>query len=86
MKKTKRYQTKLNIDNIEFGDINFNNTSDKFKSKKFGILLEIFEKREKISVQNLNANSYKTNSNDSFLKELLKSVSNDEKSPTKLSV
>ena len=67
--KTKRYQTKLNIDNIEFSDINFNSTSDKFESKKFEILLGIFEKREKISVQNSNANS-----NDSFLKELLKSV------------
>ena len=67
--KTKRYQTKLNIDNIEFSDINFNSTSDKFESKKFDILLGIFEKREKISVQNSNANS-----NDSFLKELLKSV------------
>lgn len=33
--KTKRYQTKLNIDNIEFSDINFNSTSDKFESKKF---------------------------------------------------
>ena len=72
--KTKRYQTKLNIDNIEFGDINFNSTSDKFESKKFDILLGIFEKREKISVQNLNANSYTINSNDSLLKELLKSV------------
>ena len=72
--KTKRYQTKLNIDNIEFSDINFNSTSDKFESKKFEILLGIFEKREKISVQNLNANLSKTNSNDSLLKELLKSV------------
>ena len=72
--KTKRYQTKLNIDNIEFGDINFNSTSDKFESKKFDILLGIFEKREKTSVQNLNANLSNTNSNDSFLKELLKSV------------
>ena len=72
--KTKRYQTKLNIDNIEFSDINFNSTSDKFESKKFDILLGIFEKREKISVQNSNANSYTINSNDSFLKELLKSV------------
>ena len=76
--KTKRYQTKLNIDNIEFSDINFNSTSDKFESKKFEILLGIFEKREKISVQNLNANLSKTNSNDSFLKALLNSVSNDE--------
>ena len=76
--KTKRYQTKLNIDNIEFSDINFNSTSDKFESKKFEILLGIFEKREKISVQNSNANLSKTNSNDSFLKELLNSVSNDE--------
>ncbi len=72
--KTKRYQTKLNIDNIEFSDINFNSTSDKFESKKFEILLGIFEKREKISVQNLNANLSNTNSNDSLLKELLKSV------------
>ena len=72
--KTKRYQTKLNIDNMEFSDINFNSTSDKFESKKFEILLGIFEKREKISVQNSNANLSKTNSNDSFLKELLKSV------------
>ena len=72
--KTKRYQTKLNIDNIEFSDINFNSTSDKFESKKFDILLGIFEKREKISVQNLNANSYTINSNDSLLKELLKNV------------
>ena len=71
--KTKRYQTKLNIDNIEFSDINFNSTSDKFESKKFEILLGIFEKREKTSVQNLNANLSKTNSNDSLLKELLKS-------------
>ena len=72
--KTKRYQTKLNIDSIEFSDINFNSTSDKFESKKFEILLGIFEKREKISVQNLNANLSKTNSNDSLLKELLKNV------------
>ena len=72
--KTKRYQTKLNIDNIEFSDINFNSTSDKFESKKIEILLGIFEKREKTSVQNSNANLSKTNSNDSFLKELLKSV------------
>ena len=76
--KTKRYQTKLNIDNIEFSDINFNSTSDKFESKKFEILLGIFEKREKISVQNSNANLSKTNSNDSLLKALLSSVSNDE--------
>ena len=72
--KTKRYQTKLNIDDTEFSDINFNSTSDKFESKKFEILLGIFEKREKISVQNSNANLSKTNSNDSFLKELLKSI------------
>ena len=76
--KTKRYQTKLNIDDIEFSDINFNSTSDKFESKKFGILLGIFEKRGKTSVQNSNANLSKTNSNDSLLKALLSSVSNDE--------
>ena len=35
---------------------------------------------------NSNANLSKTNSNDSLLKALLNSVSNDEKSPTKLSV
>ena len=40
----------------------------------------------KINFINSNANLYKTNSNDSFLKALLNSVSNDEKSPTKLSV
>ena len=40
----------------------------------------------KINFINSNANLYKTNSNDSLLKALLNSVSNDEKSPTKLSV
>ena len=40
----------------------------------------------KLNLINSNANLSKTNSKDSLLKALLNSVSNDEKSPTKLSV
>ena len=78
--------------NIEFNETKFQNESVK-------TLFEMFKQRENLNSANLNSNenlstnlnSIKTNSNkfnstDNFLKALLNSVSNDEKSPTKLSV
>lgn len=67
--------------------------------ENFKTLLDMFKQKENLNSTNLNSNensntnlnSNKTNSNkfnstDNFLKALLNSVSNDEKSPTKLSV
>ena len=67
--------------------------------ENFKTLLDMFKQKEYLNSTNLNSNensntnlnSNKTNSNkfnstDNFLKALLNSVSNDEKSPTKLSV